>query len=117
MAPANELDVMLGTLDVLVLRALTWGPRHGYGVAQWIGESSSGRFRIMDGALYTALHRLEEQDHVEGEWGLSEKGKRAKFYRITPAGRRHLRAEATRWDAYVAAVASVMTAGAEPARA
>ena len=95
---------MLGTLDVLVLRALTWGPRHGYGVAQWIGESSNGRFRIMDGALYTALHRLEEQDLVEGEWGLSEKGKRARYYRITPTGRRQLASEESKWDAFARAM-------------
>ena len=105
----TELDVMLGTLDVLVLRALTWGPRHGYEVARWIGATSNQQFRILDGALYTALHRLEERDLVESEWGLSDKGKRAKFYRITAAGRRHLRAEAERWDRYVAAVASVLT--------
>ena len=109
MTDPNELDVMLGTLDVLVLRALTWGPRHGYAVARWIRDSSGQQFRIMDGALYTALHRLEVRELVESEWGLSDKGKRAKFYRITPAGRRHLRAEATRWERYVAAVASVMT--------
>ena len=105
----TELDVMLGTLDVLVLRALTWGPRHGYEVARWIGATSNQQFTIQDGALYTALHRLEERDLVESEWGLSDKGKRAKFYRITTAGRRHLRAEAARWDRYVAAVASVMS--------
>lgn len=105
----TELDVMLGTLDVLVLRALTWGPRHGYEVARWIGATSNQQFTIQDGALYTALHRLEERELVESEWGLSDKGKRAKFYRITTAGRRHLRAEAARWERYVAAVASVMT--------
>ena|SRR5688572_19290461 len=106
----EELEVMLGTLDVLVLRALTWGPRHGYAIARWIHDSSNQQFRIMDGALYTALHRLEERELVESEWGLSDKGKRAKFYRITPPGRRHLRTASARWDQYVAAVASVMNA-------
>jgi PadR family transcriptional regulator len=113
MAPApDELELMLGTLDVLVLRTLTWGPRHGYAIARWIHTSSGQRFRILDGALYTALHRLEERDLVESEWGHSDSGKRAKFYRITPAGRRHLRTESARWNAYVAAVARVMTAPA-----
>ena len=106
----EELEVMLGTLDVLVLRALTWGPRHGYAIARWIHDSSHQRFRILDGALYTALHRLEERELVESEWGLSDKGKRAKFYRITQPGRRHLRSATARWDQYVAAVASVMNA-------
>jgi transcriptional regulator len=106
----EELEVMLGTLDVLVLRALTWGPRHGYAIARWIHDSSNQRFRILDGALYTALHRLEERTLVESEWGLSDKGKRAKFYRITQPGRRHLRSATARWDQYVAAVASVMNA-------
>lgn len=108
----DELEIMLGTLDALVLRTLTWGPRHGYAIARWIRETSGGQFRILDGALYTSLHRLEEQGMVESEWGLSEKGKRAKFYRITQTGRRHLRAEVARWDRYVAAVARVMTATA-----
>lgn len=112
---ADELELMLGTLDALVLRTLTWGPRHGYAIARWIHETSGGRFRILDGALYTSLHRLEAQELVDSEWGLSDKGKRAKFYRITQAGRRHLRAESARWDAYVATVARVMTATADPA--
>ncbi|HEX7121053.1 MAG TPA: PadR family transcriptional regulator [Gemmatimonadaceae bacterium] len=111
-AKAGELEILLGTLDVLVLRTLTWGPRHGYAIAQWLRDTSDGQFRILDGALYTALHRLEEQGLVESEWGLSEKGKRAKFYRITPAGRRHLRAAAAKWDRYVAAMTKVMTATA-----
>ena len=112
---ANELELMLGTLDVLVLRTLTWGPRHGYAIARWIRDTSGGSLRILDGALYTSLHRMEERGLVESEWGTSEKGKRAKFYRITPAGRRHLRAESARWDDYVAAVARVMGSTMKPA--
>ncbi len=114
-ADATELELMLGTLDVLVLRTLTWGPRHGYAIAGWIRETSGGSFRILDGALYTSLHRMDARGLVESEWGTSEKGKRARFYRITPAGRRHLRQESARWNAYVAAVARVMTATAVPA--
>ena len=114
MPDGKELELMLGTLDVLVLRTLTWGPRHGYAIAKWLRESSDGSFRIVDAALYTSLHRLEEREYVESAWGHSDKGKRAKFYRITPAGRRHLRAEASRWNDYVAAVARVMNAGMTP---
>lgn len=109
------LDLFQGTLDVLVLRALSWGPMHGYAVARFIQDGSDGSFRIMDGALYTALHRLEERGWVESEWGQSEKGKRAKFYRLTTAGRRALRVETGNWDRYVAAVSGVMTAVPRPA--
>lgn len=112
--PTNELELLQGTLDVLVLRALSWAPMHGYAVARFIREGSNKTFRILDGALYTSLHRMEERGWVESEWGTSDKGKRAKFYRITAAGRRALRAESESWDRYVAAVAGVMTA--EPAR-
>ena len=107
---AHELDLLQGTLDVLVLRALSWGPMHGYAVARFIRDGSAGSFRILDGALYTALHRMEERGWVESEWGTSEKGKRAKFYRLTAAGRRALRSEGERWEQYVAAVARVMKA-------
>src|SRR4030095_8109374 len=89
---ATELDLLQGTLDVLVLRALGWGPMHGYAVARFIRDESDGAFRIIDGALYTSLHRMEERGWVESEWGISDKGKRAKFYWITAAGRRALRA-------------------------
>jgi PadR family transcriptional regulator PadR len=106
----RELDLLQGTLDVLVLRALSWGPMHGYAVARFIRDGSDGSFRIIDGALYTALHRLEERGLVDAEWGTSEKGKRAKFYRLTAAGRRGLRTETSNWAAYVAAVAGVMNA-------
>ena len=108
--PLRELDLLQGTLDVLVLRALSWGPMHGYAVARFIRDGSDGSFRILDGALYTALHRMEERGWVESEWGTSEKGKRAKFYRLTTAGRRALRSEGERWEQYVAAVARVMRA-------
>src|SRR5918999_1821362 len=106
----HELDLLQGTLDVLVLRALSWGPMHGYAVARFIRDGSGGSFRILDGALYTALHRMEERGWVESEWGLSEKGKRAKFYHLTTAGRRALRTEPSSWQEYVAAVARVMQA-------
>jgi PadR family transcriptional regulator, regulatory protein PadR len=106
----RELDLLQGTLDVLVLRALSFGPMHGYSVARFIRSGSDGSFRIIDGALYTALHRLEERAIVESEWGTSEKGKRAKFYRLTASGRRALRNETSNWAAYVAAVAGVMNA-------
>jgi transcriptional regulator len=105
---AKERDLLQGTLDVLVLRALAGGPLHGYAVARFIHQRSDGTFRILDGALYTALHRLQERGRVTSTWGLSEKGKRARFYRLTADGRKALRHESADWDAYVAAVARVM---------
>lgn len=110
----RELDLLQGTLDVLVLRALSWGPMHGYAVARFIRNGSDGSFKVLDGALYTSLHRMEERGWVESQWGLSEKGKRAKFYRLTPAGRRALQSETTTWNDYVAAVARVMKATPSP---
>jgi PadR family transcriptional regulator len=115
MVTTGELELFQGTLDVLVLRALSWGPMHGYAVARFIRNGSDGSFRIIDGALYTSLHRIEARGWVESEWGTSEKGKRAKFYRLTAAGRRALRSETVTWNEYVAAVARVMSAVPEPA--
>lgn len=111
----RELDLLLGTLDVLILKTLSWGPSHGYGIARWIRDSSGQTFRILDGALYTALHRLEERGAVESEWGHTEQGKRAKFYRLTVAGRRELRTAAADWDRYAAGMAGVLTAVPRPA--
>lgn len=109
----SDLDLMQGTLDILVLRALSWRPMHGYAIVRFIKAGSAGAFDVQDGALYTSLHRLEERGCVESEWGRSDKGKRARFYSITQGGRRALRAEVTAFDRYVAAVRDVMQA--EPA--
>jgi PadR family transcriptional regulator, regulatory protein PadR len=99
---------------VLVLKTLSWTPSHGYGIARWIRESSGEAFRVLDGALYTALHRLEERGAVESEWGHTEQGKRAKFYRLTPAGRRELRAATAQWERYAAGMSGVLTAVPRP---
>src|SRR5687768_11503520 len=104
-----ELDILLGTLDVLVLKTLSWGTMHGYGIARWIRESSGNTLRILDGALYTSLHRMEERGWIDAEWGHTEHGKRAKFYQLTAAGRRQLRAETSKWERYAAGVAGVLT--------
>ena len=112
---AHELDLLQGTLDVLVLRALSWGPMHGYAVARFIRDGSDGSFRILDGALYTSLHRMEERGWIESEWGHTEQGKRAKFYRLTTAGRRALRQQASDWERYAAGVARVLTTAPRPA--
>jgi transcriptional regulator len=91
MARESE-DLLQGTLDALVLKALTWGPRHGYGVARWIKDTSGETLAVEDRALYLALHRLEEKGWVESWWGFSDNNRRAKFYELTARGRAQLRA-------------------------
>jgi len=104
----DSLELMQGTLDVLVLKALAWGPRHGYGIARWLRDTTDDTILVEDRALYLALHRLEERDLIAAEWGLSENNRRARFYSITRAGRRELvRREAT-WTAYADAVFKVL---------
>ena len=115
MPDTTSIDLLQGTLDVLVLKSLSWGPRHGHGVARVIRESTAGTFDVLDGSLYAALHRLEERGLVEGEWGLSDKGKRAKFYTLTAAGRRQLKTETASWHRYVASVSRLLTATVQPA--
>jgi PadR family transcriptional regulator, regulatory protein PadR len=101
---ADDLELLKGTLDILVLKALTWGPRHGYAVARWIGEATSETLGVEEGALYHALHRLERQGWVESEWGVSETNRRAKYYTITRAGRQQLAAKSASFTRYANAV-------------
>lgn len=114
MAAAPELDLIRGTLDLLVLKALAWGPLHGLAVLRWIEQGSRQALQIDEGALYPALHRMEQKGWLESEWGYTDAGRRARFYRLTPAGRRHLAAELSRWARYTAAVGHVLEA--EPTR-
>ena len=104
----RELELLQGTLDVLVLRALSWGPKHGYAVARFIREGSREAFKVLDGALYTSLHRMEERGWVEAEWGTSELGRRAKLYRLTDAGRQQLEAEMATWRRFSTGVSKVL---------
>jgi PadR family transcriptional regulator PadR len=112
MPASPDLDLLQGTLDVLVLKALVFGPRHGYAVARWIKGTSDDALTVEDRALYVALHRLEARGWVASEWGLSENNRRAKYYRLTAAGRRQLAAESARWERYAAAVFKVLAANA-----
>ena len=113
--PTSQMELLQGTLDVLVLKALSWGPRHGHAVARLIRSSTDGAFEVLDGSLYAALHRLEAKGCVEAEWGLSDRGKRAKFYRLTPAGRGQLVSEASAWQRYAEAVAKLLGSVTQPA--
>jgi PadR family transcriptional regulator, regulatory protein PadR len=106
----DELAVLQGTLDVMVLKTLSWGPRHGYGIARWIRETTDGALEVEDRALYVALHRLEGKGLLESEWGVTENNRRAKYYQLTPAGRQRLRQEARQWQRYAVAVSKVLEA-------
>ena len=108
MPPAEEMGLLHGTLDVLVLKALAWGPCHGYAVARWIKDQSGRAIAIEDRALYVALHRMEEQGWVRGAWGISENNRRARYYQLTAKGRQQLRAKSRHWSAYAEAVFKVL---------
>ena len=99
-----------GTLDVLILKALSWGPRHGYAVAEWIRAVTDDELLVVEGPLYTALHRLERQGWLVAEWGYSENNRKAKYYQLNRAGRQQLRSEVSSWERYVAAVTKALTA-------
>lgn len=103
-----RLDLLQGTLDLLVLRTLTAGPRHGYQIAREIKESSAEVLQVEEGALYPALHRIEARGWIKAHWGVSENNRRAKFYGLTDPGREALATQSRSWDAYVQAVARVM---------
>lgn len=111
----NEADLLPGTLDLLILRAVSLGSLHGYGVLLRIQQISGGAFLIEQGALYPALFRLVRQGLLKASWGISDNNRRAKFYELTTAGRKHLRAEEDDWNRLVTAMASVL--GAKPEQA
>ena len=106
----SDLNLIQGTLDFLVLKALTFGPRHGYSVARWIRATSDEALKVEEGALYTSLHRMEKRGWLESEWGLSENNRRAKFYQLTWAGRKQLESRAASWTRYAEAVFKILRA-------
>ncbi len=105
---ADALPLLKGTLDLLVLKTLTWGPMHGFGISSWLDEQSSGTVGVDDSALYQALHRLEGRGYIAAEWGVTENNRRARFYTLTTAGRRHLKAETESWLRYTTTVTSIL---------
>ena len=107
-----EGGVVRGTLDVLILKALSWGPRHGYAVAEWIATATEDELLVEEGPLYTALHRLERRGWLAGSWGLSENNRRAKFYELSKAGRQQLRTEVSSWERYARAVSRALQVAA-----
>jgi len=113
--PRPPLDLLQGTLDLLVLQTLSWGPAHGYAIARWIERLTGDVLQVGEGSLYPALHRLEEREWIDAEWKLSENNRRAKFYRLTSRGRQQLRAETASWARMVEAVGRVLKTSEQPA--
>lgn len=106
--PDSDLELVRGTLDLILLKALAWGPMHGLGVLRWIETATERQLVVEEGALYPALHRLEQKKLLAADWGLTDQNRRAKYYRLTERGRTHLGAEVTRWTRYTAAVARIL---------
>ena len=106
--PAQSKDRLHGTLDALILRTLSWGPRHGYAITHWLRETSGDAIQVEEGSLYPALYRMERLGWIEAEWGTSELGRKARFYRLTRSGREQLAAETRRFAAFVAAVTPIL---------
>ncbi len=107
---SSDLDLVRGTLDLLIMKTLSWGPMHGLGVLRWIEQTTNDQLQIEEGALYPSLHRMEEKGWLEAEWGYTEKNRKAKFYRLSARGRKQLTAELSRWSRYTNVVGLVLAA-------
>lgn len=105
---ADRFELLRGTLDVLILKALSFGPRHGYAVAEFLEQATGEMLRVEEGSLYPALHRMQRRGWVESEWGLSENNRRARYYRLTAEGRRRLREDIAWWSRFAATVSGVL---------
>jgi transcriptional regulator len=103
-------DLFTGTLDILILKALSWGPSHGYAIGRWIRTTTSDDVIVQEGALYPALHRLERKGQLAEQWGVTDTGREAKYYTLTAVGRAHLRAEAKRWTRFSSAISRALSA-------
>lgn len=107
-----ELEVLQGTLDMFILKAVSFAPRHGYAILEWLRRTTKGELRIEDAALYPALHRLEARGFIDAEWGLSENNRRAKYYQLTEPGQRRLREYDSNWRRYVTLAMQILDAPA-----
>ena len=111
----TTLDLLQGTLDLLVLKTLSWGPAHGYAIARWTQQLTGDAFKLGQGSLYPALYRLEERGWIESEWRLSDTNRRTKVYSLTPVGRTQLKAEAAAWSQFVEAMGKILRTTSQPA--
>jgi len=109
-----QLSILRGTLDVLVLRAISWRPLHGFEISLWLEERSGGQLEIDDSALYQSLHRLEGRELVRGEWGVSENNRRARYYELTDAGRAFLTSETAKMVSYAETITNLLTVASKP---
>jgi PadR family transcriptional regulator PadR len=107
--PADRTPLVKGTLDALVLKALSWATMHGFEITTWLEERSGSTLAVEDSALYQALHRMEERGLIQAQWGITQNNRRARYYEITSAGRAHLRAETSRWVRYADVVTGILT--------
>jgi transcriptional regulator len=105
-----QASLLHGTLDALILKTLAAGPRHGYAIARWIEETSGDAVLVEEGSLYPSLYRMERRGWIEAGWGMSELGRKAKFYRLTPDGRRQLKAQTAQWEQFAAGVSRILLA-------
>jgi len=110
----SPIDLLQGTLDLIVLKTLSWGPMHGFGIARWIQLTTRDALQVEEGSLYPALYRMENRGWIKAQWALTENGRRAKYYRLTSLGRRQLVAETKAWDALTGAIGRIMTARRQP---
>jgi len=112
MPPTEDLELVRGTLDLLILKTLSWGPMHGLAIVHWIEDVTREKLQIEEGALYPALHRMEQKKWLDAEWGYTDQNRKAKFYRLTPLGRKRLAMELSKWSRYTEAVGYVIAAPA-----
>ncbi len=103
-----SIDFLRGTLDLMILKTLSWGPAHGYGIARWIEQCTDDVLQVEEGSLYPALHKLEKQELISADWGITDNNRRAKFYRLTPAGRKQLRTSRDYWARFATAVGKIL---------
>jgi PadR family transcriptional regulator, regulatory protein PadR len=109
------LDLLQGTLDLIVLKSLSWGPMHGFGLSRWIQHTTEDLLQVEEGSLYPALYRMENRGWIKAQWALTENGRRAKYYRLTARGRKQLDAESESWTQLTGAIGKIMAARREPA--
>lgn len=105
---SQSIDFLKGTLDLMILKTLSWGPTHGYGIARWIEQCTDDVLEVEEGSLYPALYKLEEQGLITSDWGTSDNNRRAKFYRLTAAGKKQLRTSHDYWARFAKAVSQVL---------
>src|SRR4051812_35042712 len=110
----TSVDLLQGTLDLIVLKALSWGAMHGFGLARWIQLTTDDVLQVEEGSLYPALYRMENRGWIKAQWALTENGRRAKYYKLTAVGRRQLAAESKSWDLMSGAIAKIIAARREP---